>query len=275
MKRPAGLLVCCIAICLNAYAQEILFKIQYKPGYSYHEHVDQRSQTISKYEGTEDFMNKLIARGVSNPTVSGNRQKIEIVTRTGKQHGNRFPIEIEFVKTKSKDGGQAIPDGTKIFGNCLTGEVPTFDSISSTDLSSEFRNAVLRDFQASVSKISFPDKKLSVGEEFTKKSAFSIPVDGQDPLQMTVTSTYTLLKVERNTAIFEIRQVYATDSSELHRSASARGTGTGRLEYDLKNDFYREFEMSTKMNLDFSMDDFRLFTNSTNVFFQKISISKN
>jgi hypothetical protein len=166
MRKIILLLLTLTQISCNSQTKdELTFKVQYKPETKYSQTIEQTSHSDMKYSGSEEFLQKLKVKGVQNPTITDKTSKIESVFKTGKLiDGTNFPLTMEFVKTTSSDGKKDIPDGTLLYGHGSIGNMPTLDSIVSNGLDEEFKKTLLQAMQSTFSQLSFPKKRVKVGE---------------------------------------------------------------------------------------------------------------
>ncbi|MEN9440107.1 MAG: hypothetical protein RLZ33_183, partial [Bacteroidota bacterium] len=254
---------------------ELTFKVQYKPEKKYSQTIEQTSHTDIKYSGSEEFLQKLKDKGVQNPTITDKATKIESIFKTGKlTDGTNFPLTMEFIKTTSSDGKKEIPDGTLIYGHCSIGNMPTLDSIASDELDEEFKKALLQAMQSSLSQLSLPEKRVKVGESFSRESPLSMPIAGVT-VEMTITTNYKLLGITNGIADFDVSQVYTMKSTITKHTIKATGNGKGKLLYDVSNNYYLKYQIDTEMGMNMKLDNFDLDLNSKSGFIQTTVITTN
>jgi hypothetical protein len=263
---------------ISCYSQSkdgLTFKVQYKPETKYSQTIEQTSHTDMKYSGSEEFLQKLKDKGVQNPTITDKVSKIESVFKTGKlTDGTNFPLTMEFVRTTSSDGKKDIPDGTLVYGLGSIGNMPTLDSIVSEGLDEEFKKTLLQAMQSTFSQLSFPEKKVKVGESFSRESPLSIPIAGVT-IEMTITTNYKLLSITNGIANFDVSQVYKMKSTITKYTIKATGSGKGKLLYDVSNNYYLKYQIDTEMGMNVKLDNFDLDLNSKSGFIQTTVITTN
>ena len=260
----------------NSQSQDLLkFKVQYKPETKYSQTIEQTSHSDMKYSGSEEFLQKLKDKGVQNPTITDKVSKIESVFTTGKlTDGTNFPLTMEFIKTTSSDGKKEIPDGTLIYGHGSIGNMPTLDSIVSSGLDEEFKKTLLQAMQSTFSQLSFPEKKVKIGESFSRESPLSIPIAGVT-VEMAITTTYKLLSITNGIADFDVSQIYTMKSTITKYTIKATGSGKGKLLYDVSNNYYLKYQIDTEMGMNMKLDNFDLDLNSKSGFIQTTIITTN
>lgn len=276
MRKIILLLLTLTQISCNSQTKdELTFKVQYKPETKYSQTIEQTSHSDMKYSGSEEFLQKLKDKGVQNPTITDKTSKIESVFKTGKlSDGTNFPLAMEFVKTTSSDGKKDIPDGTLIYGHGSIGNMPTLDSIVSNGLDEEFKKTLLQAMQSTFSQLSFPEKRVKVGESFSRESPLSIPIAGVT-IEMTITTNYKLLNITNGIADFDVSQVYTMKSTITKYTIKATGSGKGKLLYDVSNNYYLKYQIDTEMGMNMKLDNFDLDLNSKSGFIQTTVITTN
>ncbi len=250
MNRRAFLLMGALSFVVQVFAQdEITFKAQYHPDTQYSQTMESTSVTEIKYSGSEEFLNKLKGNGVQNPTISKAESTTESVMKTGQLTDRAtFPLVIEFIRSTSSDGKKAIPDGMRIYGNGTTGSMPQLDSIVTEGLGEDDKQILLQTMQTAFSQISFPDKKMKVGDRLSSDSPVSLPIAGMT-LDMLITTHYTLLAISHGMANFDVVQEYTMKATVNEYNLNATGTGKGTLDYDIANSFYLNYQMDIDMEM--------------------------
>lgn len=261
--------------CYSQTKNELTFKVQYKPKTKYSQTIEQTSHSEMKYSGSEEFLQKIKDKGVQNPTLTDKTSKIESVFKTGKlTDGTNFPLTMEFVKTTSSDGKKDIPDGTIIYGHGSIVSMPTLDSIVSKGLDDKFKKTLLQTMQSTFSQLSFPEKKVKVGESFSRESPLSIPIAGVI-IEMTITTNYKLLNITNDIADFEVSQIYTMKSNITKYTINATGSGKGKLLYDVSNNYFLKYQIDTEMGMNVKLENFDLDINSKSGYIQTIIITTN
>jgi hypothetical protein len=261
--------------CYSQKNNELIFKVQYKPETKYSQTIEQTSHSEMKYSGSGEFLQKLKDNGVQNPTITDKTSKIESIFKTGKLTNSRtFPLTMEFVKTTSSDEKKEIPDGTLIYGHGSIGNMPTLDSIVSSELDDEFKKTLLHAMQSTFSQLSFPEKKVKIGESFSRESPLSIPIAGVT-IEMEITTTYKLLSITNGIADFDVSQIYTMKSTITKYIIKATGNGNGKLLYDVSNKYYLKYQINTEMGMNIELDNFAIDLNSKSRFIQTTIITPN
>jgi hypothetical protein len=272
MAKLLGLLFISIGLSCNSQDM-ILFKVKYTPGTNYSQSINQATETTVKYSGSKEFLQDLKAKKVDNPTITKASSKTKSILKTGKLIDNKsFPVSIHFIETTSSDGKSPIPNGTVIYGTGSLEKFPALDSISGS-LSDDIKKTLLQTMQKSFSQMDFPEQKVRVGETFSRQTPLTLPIAGIT-LEISITTTYKLINVKGNSAMFDISQVYTLKSTIKNYDVTMTGTGKGNLIYDIDYNFYKRYQIDTDMIINMKLDKFDLGLNSKSKFVQSVTITK-
>ena len=276
MKRIFGVSILLTFFTCFSYSQdELTFKVAYKPSTKYSQTVKHTSFTEVTYSGSDEFLKTLKDRGVQNPTTTKAESTTETEFNTGiPTDGNHFPVTMKFIKTISSDGKVPIPDGTVIYGQGSIGDMPTLDSIVSEGLSEDYKTNLLQAIRSTFSQISFPEKKLKIGEEFSQETPLSIPIAGVN-VEMNITTNYKLVSIINRVGNFDITQTYTLKTTNTEYPINAIGKGKGNLQYDISNSNYINYQMDTDIDIDMKLEKFNLGVKSKSGFIQTTIITKN
>lgn len=276
MKKTIVLLIILTQFTIITYSQDSLsFKSKYLPEKKYNQTIEQTSNTELKYFGSDEFLTKIKNKGIQNPTMTSKTSLMECIIKTGLLNNkSTFPLTMEFAKITSSDGKKAMPDGTILYGNVLGDNIPTFDSISMTGMDEEVKNTVLQSMQSMYSQLNFPEKKLKVGDEFTRESPLSLPISDVT-VEMAITTKYKLKSILDGIASFDISQIYTVKSTITKYIITANGNGEGKLLYDVKNNFYLKYQLDNNLEMNAQLENFNLNIYTKSSFIQKTSIMKN
>lgn len=277
MKKILFAILLALPILNYAQSGKVLdFKIGYAPEMSYHQIVEQSSETELHYIASLEILEKLKNQGVENPTLGKTLMLMESVFKTGKiAKDGYFPVTIEFLKSTNSDNKTIIPDGTLIYGKASASTMPKLDSIVAKDLDASFKSTLLQTMQSMFSQIALPESKLKIGESFTQETPLSIPIAGIS-FDMKITTIYKLISMTNQIANFDIEQKYTMNVlvSESQYNITADGGGTGKLIYDIPNHFSTGFKLDIGLNFDLKQDIFSLKVKSNSGFNQTVKISK-
>ena len=276
MKKIIGLLILLVQLsCSNPPQDSVTLKIQFKPGTKYRQTTERTSQTVIKYDGSAISLQRLRARGIQNPTITSKKFLKESIFKAGKStDGINFPFSVEVIKAESSDGKKDLSEGAVFHGLCSMGKMPIFDSVTSDGLDSKSKVALLQTLQNSFSQLSFPEKKLKIGEQFSVEYPLSIPMEGST-IEMVVTTQYKLVRISNGTAGFDVSQQYVMSPTVLNNSFKGTGTGTGQLIYDIANNLALKNTLDTEIEINKKLDSFEFNLKTKGGFIQSTSIEAN
>lgn len=253
---------------------EIVFKSELTPETTYSQSIEQSSIMEMKYSGSKEFLQRLKDKGIENPTITNTHSVTESVTKTGKLSDNgTFPLTIEFIKTTSSDGKQPIPNGTVMFGYSSAGSMPTLDSIAAPGMEEKLKKTLLTSIGSTFEQLSFPERKVKVGERFSIKTPLTIPIAGVN-FEMEITTNYKLLSVKNGIAEFDITQVYTMKLDGAY-AMKAKGTGKGKIFYDTAYHYNTKYQVNMNMDMRMRVQEVDIALKMINNFEQTVQISKN
>jgi hypothetical protein len=275
MKYKILISLILVSISFNTYSQdELILKIKYTPETNYSQTIVQTSENNITYSGSNEILQKIKDKGIQNPTTTNSSSTIKSDFKTGKLNNkNFFPLTMEFLNTINSDGKQIIPNGTIIYGHGTVDNMPKLDSIVSKDLDNKFKKELLQSMQSAFSQISFPVKKLKIGESFSQETPLSMPVLG-NTIEMTILTNYKLISIENNLGNFEVSQIYTMKTNISNNDIVATGSGKGKIVYDIKNNFFLKYLTDGEIEMDIKMKDISIKMKSKNTFIQDVIISK-
>ncbi|WP_281225786.1 hypothetical protein [Flavobacterium aquiphilum] len=251
------------------HAQEILFKVAYKPNLIYKQSMESTSKNTVTYLGPNELLKRLEEKKLENPKYTLSKNYIESTNSTGNFKNGQFPLTIKF----EGDDKSIIPGGTTIYGHVITDKTPVLDSINAPKLDSLYRIDFLSTMQKVISQISLPEQKIKSGESFVREIPTNIPI-GKFNFNLTNTITYTLKKIKNKKAYFDITQVYAINSKNTDLSLKASGEGKGQIIYDIENTFYLLYELNSTINMLVSNEEMNFKVVTESITKQSTNISK-
>ncbi len=233
MKKHLSILFALLCTAFGAHAQqEITLKFGYNPETKYTQTLKQNMAMEAHFSGTDEMMEQMRQAGVQNPMKYNNESVTETVTTTGELRADgTIPLVLEF----ANDG--ALPAKTFIYGYARGGAV-VFDSIVSPGMDENLKSMMLQSTQTMLSQMSFPEKTMKVGEEFTMTTPMDFPAAGMQ-LKIDITMVFKLVSVSDKIADFDIITTIKLDAEKLGTEVNikAKGTGKGKMKYNLETNF--------------------------------------
>jgi hypothetical protein len=271
-KYFISLFFCTVALC--SFAQDsVLFSSSFLPEKIYTSKIIQETTTEISYQGSKEFLDKVTARGLKNPTVQVASSKIETRSTTGKQKSDlTFPLRIEYVHTESTPNAGSIPDGTMIYGHGKSGSTTVLDSIVSDKLDETMKKTFLITVQSMINQSLFPQRTIKVGDEFAIQTPLSIPI-GTMKLEMEINTIYKLTSIVNQLANFEVAQTYTMKTAASLSNMNGTGKGNGKLIYDIKNRYNLGYQLQTQMDVTFSVEQFSIGMKTKSKFDQTSTVN--
>ena len=275
MKKIIGLIILLVQFsCARPPQDSVTFKIQYQPEMKYNQTVERTTNTLIKYMGSQKALQQLKERGLQNPTISNKKSKTEWVLKTGKLVDETdFPVTVEYVIRVSNDGKNGIPVKANMSGKFLSDHLPVFDIVVSDGLDEKHKLALLQSLQNTFTQLSFPEKIVKIGEQFTIENPSSIPMEGST-VDMEVTTNYQLISITEGIAHFDISQKYTMNPKLKDNSFKGSVTGNGHLVYDIAHTIVLNYTLDTEMDITKKLDSFDFELKTRSEIIQTTSISK-
>lgn len=238
-------------IITSCRSQETIdFKVGYLPNFNYTLFQKNISENNIKYNGSEDFLQRLENNEIENPTITKDTSLLKSISKTGRLDGNNFPIDIELLESNNP----ILNPGTKFYGKSIDG-VTKIDSIYSTTMTEEKKRTLLPAMESMMNQIKYPNKKMKVGESFEQNNPMTMPI-GDVTIVIEINSIYTLNRISNGIGYFNLDQVYKIKSATKDYEMKLDGTGKGQVEYDIKKQFFTKYYSEMEMNLTTNLEEF-------------------
>jgi hypothetical protein len=244
MKKNFLLSIFILSYYVNFGQDSILFTMHFQPDHLYDLSISQKTHLELSYAGDDSTLKALTDKGVKNPTVNERVNNIDAVYTTGNLGANgKMALQIEFANASDD------LKGTMIYGTVDPDKSPVLDSIYSPRLDPQIKQQLLATIQNLYAQISYPNKNMAIGDEYSKTTPLSIPL-GDNNLQMDLVQTYKLLSISPDSANFDVKVKY-TMNMDLNNltTVGGGGDGSGILVFDRKNKFLSRDELQYTMHL--------------------------
>jgi hypothetical protein len=251
----------------------LLFSVKIKPEQKYVLLTQNSYETEVRYEGKEKAMNKLRSMGVKNPNIMSRKSQSEMVLRTEKLLDNYIPVKLEIVKSTGSNGQAEISQGIRANGESVAGNMPEFTSIASGKPSGVDERAFLQAIQNNFSRLTLPEKRLNIGEQFIVESSLTIPME-KSHVEIAVSTVYKLVSVANGLANFDITQNYEMNQLRMDNSFTGTGGGNGKLVYSAEKNMVTSFGMKSKLEMNKKLENFLFILKTNSEFEQKIEVEK-
>lgn len=251
----------------------LLFSVKIKPETKYTFTTQNSYETEVKYVGKEKAMNKLRSMGIKNPNIMSRNSQSLMVLRTEKSLDNHIPVKLEIVKSTGSDGQPDISQGIGVNGESAEGKMPEFSSVASGKPSGINEKAFLQAIQNNFSRLTLPEKRMNVGEQFTVESTLTIPME-KSHVEIAVSTVYKLTSTANGLANFDITQNYEMNQLRMDNSFDGKGGGTGKLTYSADKNMVTSFEMKSNLEMNKKLENFLFVLKTKSEFEQKIEVAK-
>lgn len=251
----------------------LLFSVKIKPEAKYTLETKNSYQTEVRYEGKEKAMNKLRSMGIKNPNVMSRNSQSVMVLTSEKSLDNYIPVKLEIAKSTGSNGQPDISQGISVNGESVGGNMPEFSSIVSAKPSGLDEKAFLQGIQNNFSRLTLPEKRMNIGEQFTVESTLTIPME-KSHVEIAVSTIYKLVNVTNGLANFDITQNYEMNQLRMDNSFIGTGGGSGKLVYSAETNMVTSFEMKSSLEMNKKLENFLFILKTHSEFAQKIEVSK-
>jgi len=265
MKKTILVLTLLCAFTLSKAQQSFLFKIKYLPGCLYESTVTTGMNMEMNVSGDSTVMASIKAKGTKLPIIVNSESSTEFDAKTGAVRAdNLFPIAIRFKnRTEKKTVNGVVSNessnplvGQTIFGHYSTGGKIQVDSISGKTLNDEVKEALATMIGNLLNEMHFPESPMKIGETFTQEVPFNLPLAGTS-MEATIKIIYKLTSVDKNLAYFDLDESMNIDMSTEKNSVTINvkgaGKGSGKLIYDINNNYAPTRSAGLKMNYQMEM----------------------
>jgi hypothetical protein len=234
-----------------------IFNIYYKPDKIYNIQSETTSETKMSLKGDKSVIDRINQNGSQFPltilmTISEQFTSSTGAATTEKVVPIKFYFQNEQTKTtyNNNTSVQANPlNGLKIDGVYINQKTFVLNPNSVSGLDESKKQNLLKALEMTQNQITFPQKPLKIGDQFTQNNTMLIPVSGFNPIQSIITSTFTLLDTIDGIAKFKIDQIYKLDKSDPNFKVEFMGTGYGSADYSIPNNFLNSHLIKSKISI--------------------------
>ncbi len=246
---------------LSCLAQEgFKFEINIAPNTTYTTQMVTETNGIVEVVAEEELLKQMKAGGFESPMeIKQEMSMIMISTTEDKSETGAIPARMRYEKISSQSeiNGQVIEqpnpiEGMQILGYYNDENVFEIDSIIGTDITEQLRTTIAKTMENIQKQIDFPKTEIHVGDTFNNEIPMSIPMQGMNPMEIVINTTYRLKEISKNIAYFDLKQSITLNSEQEQMKMSANGAGDGTCAYSIKDNYLIEYSSELPMNL--SMD---------------------
>ena len=255
------LIILFTALVVYANAQDgINFKIKYLPNHTYQIAGNTTMDFMVDLSANKDIAAKLKAKGIEQPI----NMHVQF-DNTGNISTGEVSAGV-FLYTMSYDppavnvtiNGKAIPiplpakttKGGSMYGHVSSDGTLKMDSLKGSKLNDSTTAMVQKMTSTILKQIKFPDHPLKPGDTFTQDIPFDIPAAVGKNMAIDIKVTYKLANIADNQAFFDLVQDLNMNLQVKKIAVTLTGTGTGKLIYDIKN----QYPVSLNNNMDMKIN---------------------
>lgn len=248
--------------------ESVDFKVHFQAGKTYAISTIRGSETVITYSGEDFAMRKLKSIRVQNPTKSSIRTKADTELAI-----DGSSLKLTYKKTMSLDGKSQVPEGTVVEGILGAQGLPVFRTVASSNLSIDQRIKLLQTIQNTYDQIRFPAKQMKPGDTISVAQMQSMTIEGSE-VETRIVTIAKLLSFDEHTAQFSLNQTYEMTPQLLDNSFSGTGSGTGKMSYDLVNQFISEYAVQSEIDINKKLDYFGFDLKTKTEFNQQTQLLK-
>ncbi|WP_420604226.1 hypothetical protein [Flagellimonas sp.] len=249
---------------LSVNAQEsVVFKYEFAPNKKYITQMTTKMSGLMNMNGDEATMNQMANSGMEFPIKMEQKTNATLTNITGKMdsQGN-IPMSISYDKMEmemSMNGKDVstpnVFEDVTLYGKYLAGSKMQIDSISGNDIDQNMKSVLESALEQVQKQIHFPEHPIAIGDEFENEIPMSFPMGNMAPMEMIIKTTYNLQQIENEIAFFNIDQSIELESQQPSMTIKAEGAGSGKMLYNITNNYMSKYETKLPMKMLMQMGD--------------------
>ncbi len=248
--------------------KKITFKYQVQENTVYKTEMTTNIDGVIHMDADEATLEQMRKSGMELPIkMTQNANSTIINTTYASNSKGSIPTALYYEKMESEtvmNGNPINQDnmfkGLTVYGKYAPDNSFKIDTITGDNLTDQIQKVLSTTIQQLQNQITFPKEAMAIGDYFKDEVPMSIPMATATPVDILLTSVYTLVAIKGELAFFDVDQTIDLNSSMKGMDLKASGQGKGSLEYDIKNNFPKRYstDLHIKMNMtmpnDMNMD---------------------
>jgi hypothetical protein len=241
------------------HAQSVNFKIKYLPNHTYQLSGNSQITINTDLSSVPQIANALSAQGITEPVNAVANMQMQSTTTTGAIAADGttpFNMGFSLPSIAVNVNGKQIPipmnaamSNVKMYGHVGTDGKMNVDSLNGKKVADSAAVKALSMMNNMFKMINFPDHPLQPGDTFTQEMPLSLPVGGKG-FDINIKITYKLISTDGAKANFDIVQdINMQMNIKDKANVSVIGGGTGKMVYDIANNFPSYFSSSADMKV--------------------------
>jgi hypothetical protein len=267
------------AVCGDGF----VFKIVQNENSTYRTSTHFVSETELDFRGDEALLNEIRSRGVVFPVQMVEEKSMVMVAETAsKGPDGRIPFagRVDSMVTIKRVGGElqaedspGVMDTSFRMWGSYGGGSPKIDSIKGRRIDSAVASIAKNMMSQLFQSIQYPDSQLTIGSSFSHSSPMSFQLQAGLEVQFTITTAYTLRRLDARLAHFDIVQTYEMSTRSAEMKMELKGSGTGTLIFDreLTQTIYMDTKASTSMTV--PLGKFTMVSSSTSATEMSVTVA--
>lgn len=249
---------------VSSFGQETFqFEIKVEPNTTYTMKMVTNTDGLVDFEVEDEaILEQMKASGVETPMKMQQESNITLVSKTGNAKGDgSIAAQLNYEKMSSKTivNGEEMKmpnptDGMQIIGKYNDGKIFEIDSIIGDNVTEQMRFTLTQTMETIQKQIEFPEKALKVGDTFDNEIPMSIPMQGMQPINIIINSTYLLTDVSNGKAFFDVDQAITLDTEQDQMKMSASGSGKGTCKYSIEDHYLVQYTSDLPINMTMEMN---------------------
>jgi hypothetical protein len=219
-------------------AESIVLDVKQLENRVYSTSTIMQNSNVVNIEAPEETLAQLKKSGVKLPiTVDQKQTIVKTIATSAKNNKGVMPFTGSLAsnikaKSSTQSGTQNVERSYTVSGS-FRGNTVTIDTVSGDSVKPELEAAMKQALAKMMQSAEYPKKSMKVGDSFSDSVPISLPVQGAQPVNMVLTTQYTLQRIENKRAHFELTQKYVlADSKENPMQITVSGSGKGAMTYD-------------------------------------------
>lgn len=236
--RMKALLLATIFMAFQAQAAEsIVLEVKRLANRVYNTVTTTTTSNEFNLKAPKETMDQFEASGVKLPlTVKQEQTVINTLKTSAAQDNGDIPFTGTLettakVESSAKQANQSTQKRFELAGVYREG-VLAIDSVKGDGVTPELEGAIKKALVKVMQSVQYSKDPITVGQTFSQAVPVSIPMQGAAPVQMLMTTHYTLKSIKGKKAHFDIKQEYALAPGATSSAVTLNGSGTGTMVYD-------------------------------------------
>ena len=259
MKKIGLLALMCFSLTQVKAQNGVVLKVKYLPNHNYQTSVNIDVKFNVNLTGDQQLLDKLNSQGITNPVNANLSVGLNGDTKTGAMGADKtFPLTMDYkisnisVSANGKDlpiPPKVTEKDLKVVGHVSQDWKLHLDSAEGKKIVDSTEKKMQQMMDLFQKQVQFPEKPLKPGDTFTQGSPMDIPVAQGQSMHIDAGITYKLVSISDGKAYFDMVPNFSMNFQIKTIIINVSGTGTGKMVYDVKNNFPLSKEGTINMKI--------------------------